>query len=224
MNNKLAVLFDLDGTLLDTAPDLAAAANHVLAQHQQPLISLSDARTLSSHGAMGLLGFGFGESWHQQEQTKLRQQLLDFYQSNICIDTNLFPGIQQTLAYLDATFTPWGIVTNKPESLSRQLLAYFTEFASCATLVGGDTVSQRKPHPEPMLHACQQLKVAAQHCLYVGDALRDIEAGNNTQMTTILAEWGYISENDNIHTWQADLHCQKSEQLEQLIAKHLAKL
>ncbi|UPW19999.1 phosphoglycolate phosphatase [Agarivorans sp. TSD2052] len=224
MNKQAAVLFDLDGTLLDTAPDLGAAANYVLAQYQRAPLSLAQARELSSHGAIGLLKAGFGDDWASQAQTELRQQLLDYYQQHICEGTDFFPGIKEALQLLNQRAIPWGVVTNKPEGLSKQLLAYFPEFAQCGVLVGGDTIAQRKPDPEPMLLACKNIAVEPNNCLYVGDAERDIAAGNNTNMTTLLALWGYISAHDKTDDWAADLHCQKSEQLEQTISDWLNDL
>ncbi|MDO6764731.1 HAD family hydrolase [Agarivorans sp. 1_MG-2023] len=225
MTKQAAVLFDLDGTLLDTAPDLGAAANYVLAKHQRAPLSMAQARQLSSHGAIGLLKAGFGEAdWANQAQTELRQQLLDYYQQHICEGTDFFSGIRQALQWLNQHSIAWGVITNKPEGLSKQLLAHFPEFEQCAVLVGGDTIAQRKPDPEPMLLACDTIKVDPQHCLYVGDAERDIAAGNNTNMTTLLALWGYISEQDNTELWAADLHCEKSEQLEQTISDWLSEL
>ncbi len=224
MTKQAAVLFDLDGTLLDTAPDLGAAANYVLAQHQQAPLTLQQARQLSSHGAIGLLKAGFGETWAQQQQPQLRQQLLDYYQQHICQGTDFFAGIRPALQWLNQQQIPWGVVTNKPEYLSERLLAHFVEFEQSGVLVGGDTLTQRKPDPAPMLLASETLGVAAQRCLYVGDAERDIEAGRNSNMTTMLALWGYLSENDQTELWQADLECTKSELLTQTIKAWLDKL
>lgn len=224
MNKQAAVLFDLDGTLLDTAPDLGAAANYVLEQHQQAPLSLAQARQLSSHGAIGLLKAGFGDLWEQQPQAELRQQLLDYYEQNICQGTDFFPGIKQALQWLNQHQIPWGVITNKPEGLSKQLLRFFPEFEQSGVLVGGDTLPLRKPDPAPMLLACQIIKVKPENCLYVGDAERDIQAGNNTNMTTLLALWGYLSEEDKVEQWAANIHCQKSEQLEQTIIDWLGDL
>ncbi|GGA98390.1 HAD family hydrolase [Agarivorans gilvus] len=224
MAKQAAVLFDLDGTLLDTAPDLGAAANYVLAQHQQAPLTLEQARQLSSHGAIGLLKAGFGETWELAQQTQLRQQLLDYYQQHICQGTDFFPGVRQALQWLNQQDIPWGVVTNKPEYLSKLLLAHFIEFEQSGVLIGGDTLVQRKPDPAPMLLACNKLAVQPQHCLYVGDAERDIEAGRNSHMTTMLAGWGYLSENDRPELWQADIECPKSELLTQSIQAWLSEL
>jgi phosphoglycolate phosphatase len=116
------------------------------------------------------------------------------------------------------------VITNKPEGLSKQLLRFFPEFEQSGVLVGGDTLPLRKPDPAPMLLACQTIKVKPENCLYVGDAERDIQAGNNTNMTTLLALWGYLSKEDNIDQWAANLHCQKSEHLEQTIIDWLGDL
>ncbi|MCO4800003.1 MAG: HAD-IA family hydrolase, partial [Colwelliaceae bacterium] len=108
---------------------------------------------------------------------------------------------------------PWGVVTNKPEGLTKQLLPYFSVFEDCGVLVGGDTLSTRKPNPEPLLYACEQMNVDPKHCLYIGDALRDIEAGNNANMTTYVAQWGYIKSSDNTQEWLADFIIQTPQEL-----------
>lgn len=199
-----SVLFDLDGTLLDTADDLGAALNYVLSLYNREPITAKDYRPIASDGALGLLNLGFGEAIKEYDYEVLRQQFLDYYQDNIATYTCLYPGVKTLLQQLEADNIPWGIITNKPEGLTKILLPYYPEFAQCAVMVGGDTLAERKPDPAPILYACQQINVDNQHCFYVGDALRDIQAGNRAQMKTFVANWGYILADENCQTWQAD--------------------
>jgi len=199
-----AVLFDLDGTLLDTANDLGETLNYLLKKYDFPLIPAEKYRPVASDGAKGLLELGFKEALSQFDYETLRQEFLTHYQTNIAQYTCLYPGVSEFLNQLNEHKIPWGVVTNKPEGLTRLLLPYFKEFKQCGVLIGGDTLATRKPDPEPLIHACQHLNVKPNKCLYIGDALRDIEAGNSAQMTTIIAQWGYIKATDNISLWKAD--------------------
>jgi N-acetyl-D-muramate 6-phosphate phosphatase len=203
-NQIASMLFDLDGTLLDTADDLGAALNHVLAHYNKPLVAAKDYRPIASDGALGLLNLGFGEAIKEYDYDVLRQQFLDYYQENIAAHTCLYPGVAQLLQALEDIDIPWGIITNKPEGLTKLLLPYYPEFKNCAVMVAGDTLPQRKPDPEPILHACKQINVDHKQCFYVGDALRDIQAGNSAEMTTFVAKWGYILSDENCHAWQAN--------------------
>ncbi|SEL10652.1 phosphoglycolate phosphatase [Colwellia chukchiensis] len=199
-----SVLFDLDGTLLDTADDLGAALNHVLAQYQRPLVAAKDYRPIASDGALGLLNLGFGDAINQYDYQTLRQQFLNYYQHNIATHTRLYKGVTELLQHIESDNIPWGIITNKPEQLTQLLLPYYPELNNCAVMVGGDTLATRKPDPEPILYACSQLNVDPKQCFYIGDALRDIEAGNGAKMKTFVAKWGYILAHENCQSWQAD--------------------
>jgi len=199
-----SVLFDLDGTLLDTADDLGAALNYVLNHYGKMPVAAKDYRPIASDGALGLLNLGFGAEIKQYDYEILRQQFLDYYQENIATHTRLYPGVKALLQQLEAESIPWGIITNKPEGLTKILLPHYPEFAQCAVMVGGDTLAKRKPDPEPILYACQQINVDNQQCFYVGDALRDIQAGNSALMKTFVANWGYILADEDCQAWQAD--------------------
>lgn len=203
-NHLAAVLFDLDGTLLDTADDLGAALNYVLEKYNKPAVAAKYYRPIASDGALGLLSLGFGEDIAQYDYESLRQQFLDYYEQNIADHTCLYPGVAELLQQLEDNNIPWGIITNKPEGLTKTLMPYYPEFANCAVMVGGDTLVKRKPDPEPILYACQKINVDSQHCFYVGDALRDIQAGNSALMKTFVANWGYILADENCQAWQAD--------------------
>jgi len=200
-----AVLFDLDGTLLDTAKDLGKALNEVLASCERAPIPFKEYRNIASDGAKGLLELGFGEDIKAYDFGRLRQQFLDYYEQNICVDTTLFAGVQNVIETLQEGNIPWGIVTNKPAWLTALLLPHFSVFDSCSVVISGDTLAQRKPHPLPLLHAAQQLNVDPSACWYVGDAQRDIEAANAANMYSVLARYGYIENHLPIASWNADL-------------------
>ncbi len=197
-----AVLFDLDGTLADTAPDLAYALNSVLAERGRASLPLEIIRPAASHGGMALIRCGFGEGHPEEEALRLR--LLDIYQANIARETHLFPGMAEVLTEIEARDLNWGVVTNKPAWLTEPLLDALKLSQRAACIVSGDTCEQNKPHPQPILHACRQIGVTAQECLYVGDAERDIEAGRGAGTHTLAALFGYIGENDRPRNWGAD--------------------
>ncbi|MFT5755598.1 MAG: 2-phosphoglycolate phosphatase [Alteromonadaceae bacterium] len=217
-NKFTAVLFDLDGTLLDTANDLGEALNYVLIKHGFAPVDRERYRPVASDGAKGLLELGFGEQLNHFDYDVLRQEFLDHYQANIAIHTCLYPGISELLTILNERNIPWGVVTNKPEGLTSLLLPHFDEFKACKVIVGGDTLKERKPHPAPLLYACQKLSTHAAECIYVGDAPRDIEAGNRAGMYTIIAKWGYILATEQCNSWQA---CAMAESPEDILTANL---
>ena len=198
------ILFDLDGTLLDTANDLGAALNYVLNKYQLPEVPKARFRPVASDGAQGLLTLGFGEQLAQFNYDQLREEFLSYYQNNLAVNTCLYSGVEGLLTELNQHDIPWGVVTNKPIDLTLQLLPNYPIFTTSKTTIGGDSLAQRKPHPAPLLHACKQLKIEPSQCLYVGDALRDIEAGNSANMFSIIAKWGYIFNDTKLAAWNAD--------------------
>ena len=198
-----AVLFDLDGTLLDTARDLGNALNHVLESYDRPKCVYHQYRNIASDGAKGLLELGFGDDLANIEYEPARQKLLDFYEHNICAETLPFHGVMSCLEKLNEHAIPWGIVTNKPGWLTDKLLIHFPIMAQCASVISGDTLSKRKPDPLPLITAAKQLGVEPKNTLYIGDALRDIEAANAANMISVIAHYGYISENEDINAWNA---------------------
>lgn len=204
MQDFSAVLFDLDGTLLDTAGDLGNALNHVMRQYDRPEVAYRDYRLIASNGAMGLLKLGFGEELDQIDFAHARKILLDYYASNICHKTLPFDGVSDLLTHLNQINKPWGIVTNKPAALTEKLLAHFPLMANCRSVISGDTLSVSKPHPEPLLLAAKQLQIDPAKALYVGDALRDIQAANAAKMGSVIARYGYIAKDENLAAWQAD--------------------
>lgn len=202
--NKICVLFDLDGTLADTAPDLAFALNETLKHFGRQALPYEAIRPVVSHGGVALIRLGFGIDTDNPDFEAYRQFLLDVYQNNICKHTRLFDGMDEVLNYLETSNIPWGIVTNKPSWLTDPLMDAMQLTQRAACIVSGDTCEQKKPHPMPIHHACEQAGVIASDCYYVGDAARDIEAGRTAGCTTITALFGYIDENDNPAHWHAD--------------------
>lgn len=201
MKKIKTVLFDLDGTLADTAPDLAASLNYVLTNHNYAPLPYETIRPVVSHGGMALVTLGFGND--HPEFDRLYNELLDHYKNNIANETTLFPGMGELLSELENNNINWGVVTNKPAWLTEPLLDALNLTTRAATIVSGDTLEQRKPHPAPLLHACNQAGSEAEECLYIGDAERDIEAGNRAGMTSVVALFGYIAESDHPETWGA---------------------
>lgn len=197
------VLFDLDGTLLDTAPDLADALNAVLMEQGRAPLPFEQIRPVVSHGGIALIQLGFGLDRSDPGFELLRQRLLAIYRDNLAVKTRLFTGMEKLLDAIEQRGLNWGIVTNKPEWLTEPLLQTLglRERASC--VVSGDTLEQRKPHPAPMLHACELAGSHPEQCVYVGDAERDIEAGRNAGMYTLVALFGYIQPQDVPENWQA---------------------
>ena len=199
-----AVLFDLDGTLADTALDLGGALNTLLARHGLPKKSMDEIRTQASHGAAGLLKLGAGITPDNPDYAQWRTEYLDEYDSRYAQDTALFDGVNKLIAELDKRGIKWGIITNKPMRFTDKLVPKLGFVIPPAVVVSGDTCGESKPSVKPMFHACEQIQINPQHTLYVGDAERDIQAGRNAGMKTILAEWGYIAPEDRTETWQPD--------------------
>ncbi len=204
MTSLRTVLFDLDGTLADTAPDMAQALNLLLKEKDYEPLPFDTIRPWVSHGGLALVRLGFGEERGDVELENLRQRFLEIYAENLCRETHLFPGIPQLLAMLSKNGFNWGVVTNKPGYLTEPLVAQLTIQPPPACIVSGDTTTNRKPHPEPMLLACKQAGSDPHECLYVGDAERDIHAGKRAGMKTLVALFGYITDSEDPETWGAD--------------------
>ncbi len=216
------VLFDLDGTLLDTAPDLAFALNRLLREQGYEPVAYERIRPQVSHGGTALVRLGFGLAPSDNRFEPLRDRLLDIYRANVARTTRLFPGMETVLTAIERLELNWGVVTNKPAWLTDPLLEALNLTSRTACVVSGDTTANSKPHPEPMLHACERAGSPPQQSLYVGDAPRDIEAGRNAGLRTLVALFGYLGPDDQPETWGADgsidrpedlLHWLPSEQL-----------
>ena len=198
-----AFLLDLDGTLADTAPDLAAALNAVLVEQGRAPMPFENVRPFVSYGAPRLVRIGFGEELDEAEFELLRGRLLHHYRAGICDETTLFPGIGDLLDRIEATGLAWGVVTNKPGWLTEPLLDELGLLSRAGSVISGDTLTRRKPHPDPLLRAASDLAIDAAECAYIGDAQRDIEAGKAAGMFTIAASWGYIPDDEDVNDWDA---------------------
>ena len=221
MSTVRAVLFDLDGTLADTAPDLAQALNATLEAFGHPPLAEERIRPVVSHGSIALIRLGFGLEPDDPGFEARRRHLLDHYAHNLCRHTRLFPGTEALLDALAARAIPWGIVTNKPAWLTDPLVEQLAMPQPPGCVVSGDTCAQRKPHPMPLLHACRRLKVDPAAALYVGDAQRDMEAGKAAGMTTVCARFGYIHPDEQPETWPADHHIHTPGELLELIDRNV---
>jgi len=205
------VLFDLDGTFADTAPDLGYAINCMREARGLPSLPASITRPVTSLGARGLLNAGFGIGPGHPDYDAMREEFLRLYESNICRETRLFPGIPELLEAI----TPgrrWGIVTNKAERLARLLIEKLALASPPACIIGGDSTPHFKPHPAPLLAACETLHEDPGACIYVGDDLRDIEAGRAAGMRTAAAGWGYLN-GSKPESWNADWMLEKPQDL-----------
>ena len=200
-----AVLFDLDGTLVDTAPDFVRVLNDLRLKYGRPALAYDEIRVAVSAGARAMIQVGFPEyALDSPEFAALRQEFLDNYSLGLAQESRLFSGMEDLLTALESRNIPRGIGTNKPRIYSVPLLAGLALNERCQVLVCPDDVSQTKPHPEPMYLACNTLSVSPEHTIYVGDHIRDIQAGNNAGMKTIAVGFGYIPSHENINDWQAD--------------------
>jgi len=198
-----AVLFDLDGTLLDTAPDLVRVLNQVRIEQGREPLAWELARAQVSHGSSGLIRLGFPDLSGDPLE-KLRLRLLELYSEQLTVGTKLFGGCQTVLDQLAARHMPWGIVTNKPGFLTTPLLAALGLDRVAGCVVSGDTLPQRKPHPAPLLLAASQLAIPPSQCLYVGDAERDVQASRAAGMPVLVARYGYLGPGDDPDSWQPD--------------------
>ncbi len=198
-----AVLFDLDGTLVDTAPDLGYALNLQRANHGLPPLADAVIRPQASHGARGLLGLGFDLHPDDARFAHMREEFLLLYADNICRHSRPFPGILDLLDELERRGFAWGVVTNKPARFTEPLMSVLDLAERAACIVSGDTCPQSKPHPAPMLCAAELCGATPAQCLYLGDAERDIQAASAAAMPALVAAWGYLDAVDQPHTWGA---------------------
>jgi phosphoglycolate phosphatase len=198
-----AVLFDLDGTLADTAPDLIAALNRVRADHGRDPLPIADLRAYASHGARGMLGAGMGVNPDDPAYPALRDAFLNHYAAALCVHSTLFAGVATLLDAIEGRALKWGIVTNKAARFTGPLLDALHLSARASTVVCGDTTPHTKPHPAPLLFAAERMGVPPARCVYVGDAERDIIAGVAAGMPTIVARYGYIEAREALQDWPA---------------------
>ena len=199
-----AVLFDLDGTLVDSAPDLAGAGNDMRLARGLPALAYESFRPLVGSGARGMIGAAFSVGPHEPEFAPLRDEFLTRYEQRMTQETRVFADMFPILAALEAIACPWGIVTNKAMRFTEPLVRALHLHARTSVLIAGDTTPHPKPHPAPLIEAARRIGVEPRHCAYVGDDLRDVQAGRAAGMTTVAVRWGYLGLGDPIESWGAD--------------------
>jgi 2-phosphoglycolate phosphatase len=207
------VLFDLDGTLVDTADDLAAALNRCQSLRGLPPTPPQELRPWTSHGARGLIQRGFGLEPADAGYEDLRAEFLDHYERALCVHSRLYDGIEQTLAAIEASDRRWGVVTNKPARFTRPLLRALGLERRAACVVSGDTAARPKPDPAPILRALAECRCEASASLYVGDDLRDVQAGRAAGVGTVVAAYGYSASIEDVSNWNADLVIDRPQDL-----------
>jgi len=207
------VLFDLDGTLVDTAEDLAAALNRCRTRRGLAPTPPGELRPWTSHGARGLIQRAFGLAPQDAGYNELRAEFLDYYEQALCVHSKLYEGVEQTLAAIEAAGCRWGVVTNKPARFTRPLLRALQLQGRAACVVSGDTAARAKPDPAPILHALAECGCAASAAVYVGDDLRDIQAGRAAGVATVVAAYGYTASIEDVRTWNADLVIDRPQDL-----------
>ncbi|RUM53144.1 MAG: phosphoglycolate phosphatase [Methylococcus sp.] len=198
------ILFDLDGTLLDTAPDLHAALNQALGREGFESVPLENARPWISHGAPGMVRNALGGAEEHPAYDRVLDRMIEDYGRNLAVRTSLFKGMEQTLEKIEHRGLSWGIVTNKQSRFTEPLLKALNLLERASCVISGDTTKHKKPHPEPLLEACRQTAIKPRECFYVGDAEKDIRAGRHAGMRTLAAAYGYRSKSDNVADWLAD--------------------
>lgn len=220
--NLACVLLDLDGTLVDTAPDLLACLNRSLEAHGYAAVDHHQLKPYISFGAMAMLNQVLGTA-----DSGLKQQMLDYmldcYQQNIAEYSLIYAGMEDTLLAIEHLGLKWGVVTNKRQRFTQPLMDAFNLTQRAACIVSGDTTANSKPHPEPMLAACKQAGVLPENCVFIGDAAHDITAGKNANMKTLAALYGYLQDDDQPETWGADALIEHPQQLLQWIQSTLCR-
>ncbi|MGI1669214.1 MAG: HAD-IA family hydrolase [Neptuniibacter sp.] len=218
MDNKPeSVLFDLDGTLIDTAPDFHWVINQLLQEEQRDIVSYEFLRKYVSNGARAMVEASFGYSEGETEFKRLHQRMLEIYLSHLDVDSRLFPGLDNCLIWLEEHSIAWGVVTNKPELYTTPVMKGLNLLERADSIICPDHVAERKPHPESLHLACKQIGCCPENSVYVGDHIRDIEAGKRAGMTTVAATYGYLDENEDPSTWLADHYISSATELQPLL-------
>ena len=213
-----AVLFDLDGTLIDSAPDLAGACNDMRVARGLTPLPFDRLRAMVGSGARGMVGTGFSVAPGDDGYAELRDEFLRRYELRMTSETRVFAAIAPLLAHLAGEAIPWGIVTNKAARFAEPLIAWLGLADAAAAIVCGDTTPHSKPHPAPLLEAARRIGVAPERCVYVGDDKRDVDAGHAAGMATVVAAWGYLGAGDPPEAWGADAIVAHPEELHALFS------
>ena len=199
-----AVLFDLDGTLIDSAPDLGAAADKMRTDRGLPSLDYALYRPMAGSGARGMLEIAFGMGPEHPDYENFKEEFLSNYEKAMTVHSVIFDGVQDLLLHLQEMGLRWGVVTNKSQRFTLPLTAQIPLFASAQAIVSGDTTPYAKPHPEPLFEAARRMQLSPEHCWYVGDDERDIVAGKAAGMTTVAAHYGYLGSQAEVLSWGAD--------------------
>jgi phosphoglycolate phosphatase len=215
--NVQAVLFDLDGTLIDSAPDLGAAVDKMRVARGMSSLPLSHYRPMAGAGARGMIALAFGWTPDHPDYEQLKEEFFVNYESCMTERTFAFEGVAQLIQELVDLKMPWGVVTNKSKRFAEPLTQAMPLFASAAVVISGDTTPYAKPHPAPLLEAAKRLGVDPTACVYVGDDERDIVAGHAAQMKTVAATYGYLGAQADVQRWQAHAQIDSPEQLLKLL-------
>jgi N-acetyl-D-muramate 6-phosphate phosphatase len=213
------VLFDLDGTLADTAPDLANALNAIRLKHNLPKLPLKIISPVVSLGGNAMIKLAFNLEEGESDFDEIRDQFLSYYLEHIAEETQLYDGIENLLQLLEDNNKTWGIVTNKSTWLTEPLLEALSLDKRAACVVCGDTLEQRKPHPAPVLHACELIKAEPTSTVYIGDAQRDIEAGRRAGTKTLVALYGYIEKDEDPNSWNADAMVSSAHEINGILSE-----
>ncbi|QWF72276.1 HAD-IA family hydrolase [Methylomonas paludis] len=214
------VLFDLDGTLVDTAPDLVACLNRALDDHGYAQVAYEEIKPLISFGALPMIKRAAPEAAAELQQ-RILTDMLDYYQLNIATHSRFYQGMQDTLAHIEMLGLKWGVVTNKRQRFTDPLMAALQLSTRAACIISGDSTPYSKPHPAPMLAACEQAGVKPENCVYIGDAAHDISAGKTVNMKTLVALYGYIPVDGHPHSWGANAMIEHPQQLQHWISATL---
>lgn len=207
------VLFDLDGTLLDSAPDLANSLNNTLSRMGREAVSLNEIRDVVSLGGEALVKLCFGLTPEHNSYQEIHDAFRKDYEEHICENTTLFPGIDELLSHIENKNLQWGVVTDKPEYLTLSVLNKIGLLDRASCIVAGDSIPYRKPSPEPLLHACKLINTEPDFCVYVGDAKRDIDAAKSANIFSIAALYGYIPRDAKPESWQANYYIDQPQDL-----------
>ena len=200
-----ALLLDLDGTLVDTAPDMVGALNRLLLKHAKSEVDYIRAAKEVSNGGLALVRHGFGVDLSATEEQSLLTEFLSIYAEFVCVDSVVYPGMLDCLNFCEEHEIQWGVITNKPLALAKDVLSGLGLLDRCKVLLGGDSLPVKKPDPVPLLHSAMLLNLAPSECLYVGDHVRDIQAANAAGMDSAAANWGYIENGIDVETWNSDV-------------------
>jgi 2-phosphoglycolate phosphatase len=216
--NIQAVLFDLDGTLVDSAPDLGAAVDQMRVDRGMTSLPLVHYRPMAGAGARGMIGLAFGFTPEHPEYDAMKEEFFRNYEACMTQRTFAFEGVEQMIDKLVASQLPWGVVTNKSKRFAEPLTMAMPLFQTAAVVISGDTTPHAKPHPEPLLEAARRLGIAPTACVYVGDDERDIVAGHAAGMKTVAATYGYLGAQSDVQKWQAHANIQSPLELDDLLA------